>query len=399
MNTIHSLNYQSLNKCSKLNNFSGNKYSNVRFIQPLKPDTLTFSGKRNILKEYGINPDEVNVVSKLPAQIDKNTKLMLLEKIVEAHEQAAKNKEIGNFSDRCYATNMMFENGEWAVGSNIENTAENILCGERTSLPRLWNQTLEKLSLPKLKSDQAYKENTINGLKVRYLAMSSFKTPGEDLSAGGPCSDCLNWINEPRFFSPNTEIATIIKDQDNKYNLVVKNIKELLPYWNEGSSSVTDQPVKNLDKLEKTDKAITFMQENNITDENIYSLLEEAKSASSIAKTTELSGKNAAAAVLMDNKKTVSSERMDWTRRWFISPDLVAVTKAVQDQSNPVSSKVLAVAYYGNDSFPYIDSLGRISQDRGSGNTLVIKIEDNKIKVRTILDYMPYLYISSKKKS
>lgn len=391
------VNYTSYN-IKNINNMELKPYSaNVSLLKPLSQDTVSFSGKRNLLKEYGINPDEVEVVSQASVNIDKKTKTLLLEKVVEAYEHAAKNKELGNFSGRFFATNMMFENGKWAVSTNMENTAENGFCGERSALVRTWNQSLEKLSLKKLKTDNTYKEKAQQGLKARYLAMSSFNLPGEDTGAGSPCSDCLNWLNETRYFSPKAQIATIEKNPESgKYTLRMRNIKEVLPYWGENAVSTTDKSIKEL-KIEKTDKAQKFMAENNISEEALQKLLQEAKKVSENARTTELSDKNTAAAALFSNGKIESSEKMDWTRRWFISPDLVAITKGLQKKSTPEATKVLAVAYYGNDKTPYIDSLGRISQDRGTGNTLVLTVQNDEIKARTIYDYMPYLYISSKK--
>ena len=365
--------------------------SNLKSLNPLNKDTISFCAKRNILKEYGIKPDEVEVVSK--SSVDKPTKILLLKKLLQAHEHAAKNKELGNFTGRYFATNMMFENGEWSLSANIENTIENVFCGERSAVVRTWNQSLEKLSLKKLRTDKTYKEKAGQGLKAKYLAMSA----GDGLYSYNACSDCLDWLNEDRYFSPKTLIATLEKSPESgKFILKIRNIKEILPYWGENAHSITDKPIEHL-KIEKTEKAGKFIAENKISDETLRNLVQEAKTASEKVKTAELSGKNAAVSALFSNGKIAPGERMDWTRRWSISPDLIGITKYLQDKETPKDTKVLAIAYYGNNQSPHIDSLGRVSQDRGSGNTLVLNVHNDKIEVKTIYDYIPYLYISSKR--
>lgn len=411
-------------------NVSFKAVSNLKPLSMPQNDVVEFTGRRNILADYGINPDEVEVVSKSPQAIDRKTKILLIQKVLEAHEQAAKNKELGNLSGRTFATNMMFENGHWAVASNIENSDEIVLCGERSALVTVWNKTLSKLSLGKLRTDAAYKQKALNGLKVKYMAMSNFSPPGT-APAGNACSDCLSWMNLDRFFQASTQIAVINKDpQNGKYKLTIRPLTEQLPYWGKQQPSITDKPIESL-PVQISDRAKAAVVKANISQEQLIETIQKAKEAYEDAQTTELSDKKVAASVLLSPGDVISkAERMDWTRRWFIPPDILAASNGYQlvkqcqrliqsgmqnlqkvlpsggDNADLAQKlvghekddvKINAVAYYGNEKVPYIESLGRISQDRGSGDTLVVLVENDTVQVRTILDYMPYLYISSKK--
>lgn len=111
---------------------------------------------------------------------------------------------------------------------------------------------------------------------------------------------------------------------------------------------------------------------------------------------TELSDKKVGVAVLMSNNQIVTGKKFDWTRRWNSPAELNAVMKAF-DKFDDKNLEVKAVAYYGEKGVPDIKAMGMISQERGNKNTLIATIQNDQIKVRTILDYMPYLYISTKR--
>lgn len=399
-------------------------------MQPAK-DVVSFSGQKDIFKRNGIKPDQVLIKSK--DAIDRQTKLDLIEKVLEAHEHAVKNKTKGNYSGRCYATNMKLSNGKWTRATNIEITGETVLCGERSALVRAWNEDLE--ALPAI-NDKNRDEIAAKGHpKVEIMAMSSYKKPGTD-DCGNACSECLNWMNTKKFFSPTTKIATIEQDKETgQYILNVRDMSEQLPYWGSEMPSKTDKPINNL-KLNFSDRAKKAMQDHSISETRLFDTMKKAQEAYESNLTAEISyDHNVGAASLLDPGDIITKgERMEWTRRWYEPPELLAATtgyqflaramkaareglgkvnellgmlpegsdrqhflKELEEQKNG-DPRINAVAYYGDDNVPYIDSLGKLSQGRGGADTIILTIRDNKIEARTILDYMPHLYISSKKK-
>lgn len=397
---------------------------------------MTFKSKENLFEKYGINPDEVKVVSKTVPDLDAATKKMLIQKHLEALELAEKNSQLGNFSNRFFASSVMFENGKWSTASNIENSDEDAFCGERSAVVKGWNESLDDASLDKLKSDPGYKDQVNSGLKVKYLVYGD-----PCLSVLDSCADCLSWMNL-KYFGPKTVIAGMSQEAGSgKKILIAEKLTDVLPYYHEIGPSKTTKPVSTI-KIEDsdiTDRAKDALAKNNITKEALVEVVNKAKESYELNKTSELSDKNVGVAELLNpGNVIVPGERMDWTRRWFVKPDELAGANGYQfikkcqnilhsgaarleEMLPPIikfnnysvnikdfiaklkaspdeDPKIATVAYYGDDKLPYLASLGRISQGRGSADTLVLVIRDDKIKVSTIRDTMPYLYISSKKK-
>lgn len=429
---IQNITFKPEQKVKKSLPFNGYESPKLKLLPQIKQDTVSFTAKKDLIKKYGINLDEMQVITRNAPQVGNAEAKVLLEKVLEAHEQAAKNKELGNYSGRCYSSNINFDNGQWAVATNIENSPDVVLCGERSALVRVWNQTLQSLSLDKLRKDEAYLEAARKGLKVNYLAMSSFNYPGEDVGAGNPCSDCLSWLNLEKYFKHDTKIVTFERDpQTRQPKLIIRGIKEVLPHWGAQLESVTDKPIDSL-PVNISQRAKQSMEKHGITQQKLQELVEEAKQAQAAGVTSELSDKNVGtAALLTPGEMIIKGDRMDWTRRWNIPPDEMAAASGFQflkqlqqkaargvdilNEVGPWNAKndgfierfakhadeevaVKAVAYYGADKVPYLASLGRISQGRGAADTLIAVIRNDKIEIETILDYMPYLYISSKKK-
>lgn len=411
---------------NNINNFTSR---NVLKSSPLAHDIIQFSGKANLFKKYNINPNEVEVVSNNSARIDTKTKEMLIQKVLEAYEHALKNEALGNYSGRFFSFIAMFENGKWGPPTaNIENSTDNAFCAERSAIVATWNKFLENLSPVRLKNNSNYKQKAIESMKVKYLVRCSSLGPKQG-QEGTPCCDCLNWFNYDRFFNPHTEFANLSFDcTKNKYLLEIKKLDELLPYWGKHAPSLSEQDVFSL-PLEITPKAQNYIQQNNISEQTLQNMVQKAKETYTQSQTSELSDKNLACSVLLaPGNLIIADDRMDWTRRWFTPPDLLAASngfkfiKKCQDyikagknidklipedltidkealvKNIDETPKIHAIAYYGDDKVPYLEGLGRISQDRGSANTLVLVVQDNKIKIDTILGYMPFLYISSKKK-
>ncbi|NCB47960.1 hypothetical protein EOM81_13235 [bacterium] len=297
----------------------------------------------------------------------------------------------------------MLENGEWALGTNFEMASDEIMiCGERSAIPRVLNKFFEKLSLKRLEEEPEYLEKARNGLKVKYLAASSFKELGTDKSAADCCSDCLSWLNTEKCASDDTTIAYLLKNPETqKMELHLREIKESLPYGHE-NVSLTNENILEL-PLISTQKAKNQMCEENIGDKKLIEMLEDAKKAYETNTNANVSkceysdkSKNTTATVLFSDGKTVTAQRVDWTRRWFTDPALIAASIGLQNTGNN-KPEIVAIAYYGNTDVPNIQAMGRISQSRGNGDTLIVTAKDDTVNVRTILDYMPNLYVSSKK--
>lgn len=368
-----------------------------------KADSIAFSGSSTLLQKYDIKPS-IEIVSDTvdPSIISKGLKLKLLTKTLEAHEHAQKLSIIDAFSSgRKFATTTIFKNGKSEVGGPIGANAETATCGERTSLMGLWNKSIQALKLDdlkKLEDPKSFAQNFNEGTKVQYLAMSSNKPIGTDASAGTPCSDCLTWMNENKFFSDDTIIASIEPKSKEEITPVLKlrKVKELLPFRNEKSSKLNHQMgMIEFLPIKPTTNAKEYMKEKGIKNTHIQKLINQAKTAYDTNKTTELSGNNNAAAILFNDGKVETQGKFDYTSRWFDHPALTSISNTLSKDKN---KEVQAIAYYGDSDVPYISSLGKIAQERGSKDTLVATIQGDSTQVRTIQDYMPHMYISSKYK-
>lgn len=142
------------------------------------------------------------------------------------------------------------------------------------------------------------------------------------------------------------------------------------------------------------------MRNKGIESEQLLKALEAAKKAGSNSSTSEFSGVFDAAATLMSDGSIFDGVRFDWTARWTDPADLKAASDGVVFlRKRNQAANIDAVAYYG-DKPPSVYSLGVLGQPtRGGPDTLVVTVEGNgerdQIQVRTILDLMPNLYISS----
>lgn len=357
---------------------------------PLHPvgDVVRFRGQGTLAEKYGIDPAQVDLI-KNPALVLPVSKAELLERLLEAHEHARKNKLLGNYSGRQYSTNLLMGNGQWALGTNIELTRDTVLCGERSSLVNSWNAALARIPVETLQ-DESQKADVEKGLKGVLLAMSS----GDDVShpsAGSPCSECQSWLATDRYFGPDTIVTNLGKNEQGRYFIRARQMKELLPLLAQQVPSRTDKAIASL-PVHVSDKARAAMQAHGLGEAALVKLVKQAKEAYRTNETAVHSGKNTGSAVLLSNGKTVKGQRLDWTARWFESPELAAATRGVQRLHG---DRVQAVAYYGDAVMPEVKTLGILAQETWGGpDTLMAVIEQDAIQVRTIQDYMTDIYIS-----
>lgn len=402
---ITSLNINNKNKASN------NSY-NVIDLRAINADKVSFSGIGNILSRYKINPEEIQIFPSKNIHVDKETKEILIKKLLEAHEHAKKNVLTGNITKSGYSTNLGLVDGTWGEpATNFNNTSNSSICGERSSVLLGFNKLLKKMSLKKLEKSQQYREQFEKRFKVKYIVMSSAKEIGTDKNASSPCADCLSWFNTDKFFTDDSQIVFFGKDENGKLCVKMRSLKETLPYRNE-----KDSIIMGAKKLIELDFAVTpeaekVMQEKNISKKDVLNLLEKAKKAREINKNTKYTGLNVAASVLTNRRNIKTESKFDWSKRWIDEPAEEAAKKAIKQgqKSKAANTKIDAVAYYGNgsvvdekgvkhsESAVSLQTLGKLKMEHGSNSTLVISVVDDKIAVRTIDNYMPrqFEFVSS----
>lgn len=366
-------------------------------------DTVAFSGAEKTLalfNKYGITPKEIKVLSNI--KLDDKVKELLLKKLLKAHEHAKANVEAGNITKTGYATNIGFVNGIWGgVATNYNDTSLTSICGERSAVVMAYNKLLKKLA----KSNSLEKFD--KELNAKYVVMSSAKAIGEDKFAASPCADCLGWFNSDKVFRDDTQIIFFDKDELGNLALNSRTVKEILPLRREKDSLFTKSI--NIDSItpDISDSAKKSMKEKKISTNEIKTLIKRAKEVrEKNCHTDEYSGLNIAASVMADSKKITTESKFDWSKRWVDDPAEKAAKSLVKQQGK--NTKINAIAYYGNGTFEdnkgilHTESvvkpqtLGRIKGKHGDGSTIIISVVDNKIKVRTIDDYIPseYAYVT-----
>ena len=126
--------------------------------------------------------------------------------------------------------------------------------------------------------------------------------------------------------------------------------------------------------------------------------MQGAKNAYSNNKHAKFTSQNVGASVMDESGNVTSAKKIEWSKRWFVEPLEYAAAKALESQEP--GAKIIACGYYGTgstrqngkvqrDGVVSLQTLGRIKTDRGSSDTIVALIRNNKIAVRTIGDYMP----------
>jgi hypothetical protein len=221
----------------------------------------------------------------------------------------------------------------------------------------------------------------------------------------------------------------------------------MLPLNGLQQPSLSDESIDSL-PLSFSMRAQLAMPQKNINPDQVRQTLRLAKEAYEQNEFADMSKKNIGAAALLSNGMARPSARLDWTRRWFTPPDIAAATRAfytlpekrgtwsnllrqslvvIRDFFQPIlpqrvidmlnrwviglkdkiiqkhcEQRVNLIAYYGEEptEMPPIASLGLLAQPaHGGPDTLIGVIEKESsgqevIRIRTIEDYMPFIYIS-----
>ena len=367
-------------------NFSPIRFKGEEEIQEAPKD------KDSILEKYGINPDEIDVVaSSDDIAVGGAEKQELIKKILEAHDLARKNYQYGNITNRAFATNLCLTDGTWHLGTNFNNTrgALSSICGERTALLGAYNSYL----MNKPEVEDANRKDL--DFKVKYLAMSSHKPLGEDRDASCPCAECLSWFDTPRYFSDDTVIASLQRDDSGKLDLVLSKLSDYLPQRKKHATAPLG-PIQKL-PVKMTDKAREVAIRKNITSDDIRNQLATTTEEYDLNAQTETSGQNIAASVFANNR-VYAGTKIDFTKRWYIEPLELAAAKAIEDNGNDTHIDI--VCYVGDeikaptskiasDRVVNIKVLGELTSKFADKDTLVISTRSDKVDVKTIGDYMP----------
>ena len=158
---------------------------NMKFDSQLESSTLNKYGM-NILNTPFIFDEGVN--------LGLGERYLIVEKLIEAHEVAKANVLAGNITGRGFATNVCTNDFYWSVGTNFNNTRNDIssVCGERSAILSSYNEALLRFSKnPKRKFD----------FKIKYLCMASNDELEDVKETITPCEDCLSWLNTNRYFN------------------------------------------------------------------------------------------------------------------------------------------------------------------------------------------------------
>lgn len=395
---IQRVNFQFLPKVSF------GRANSKRNFQNRKPQTDTFErrattpGNYPLIKKYKLNPDEIEIKSNDSIYIDKEQKALFIEKLLEAHELAKKNVNMGNLVGLGFASNMCLADDTWHLATNFNNTRNDIssICGERSAVIVAYNDFLKKALEEKT-------GETTSDFRVKYIAMSSAKPLGEDKNASSPCADCLSWFNTTKHFDDDAKIVFFTKDKkENKMYLEFRTLKEILPM--RGRDEIDSMPNSSSTRLTSivmSSDAKRIMDEKGIDTDDIRKTLLRAKERYLRTDFTTYSSQNIAACIQTRGHR-FTAPKIDWSKRWFVEPAEFAIAKSFEKFNETIAPDI--IAYYGDnlaqsentiekDGIVSIKTLGRIKAIDPKSEPLIVLVNDNdEIDVRSINDYMPNMF-------
>ncbi len=346
-----------------------------------------------LFKKYGIDVFKIPFVSEIDFEIDNTKKVTILQKLLEAHELALINVKAGNITGRGFATNACTYDGYWSIGTNFNNTRNDIssICGERSAILSAYNDALIRFS--KSNSDEFV-------FKIKYLCMAQSIKFENMTKTAVPCEDCLSWLNTNRYFDDNTTIFSFEKNDELGVFVRATKLCELLPYKDFVTSNIYSPDKEILSSA----RAKETMAEEKISNDDIYKLLKTSFDTYKNNAMTNISNQNIACTILTD-ENIYSQNKADWTKRWHVEPLEACVYKARNLEKN---LKIRAISYFGdeyakNDNIKYLDkivsikTLGRIRQKYAQNSTLLILNFDERVLVITLGEYLPKKFIQGYK--
>lgn len=348
-----------------------------------------------LVKEYGIDFINIPIISDFKLNIPLNEKTEITEKLLEAHKLALANIKAGNITKRGFAANVMTNDGYWSIGTNFNNTRNDVssICAERSAILTSYNEALIRFSEQNLKELD---------FKIKYICMAQ----SEELSAikdgAVPCEDCLSWFNTTRYFDDNTLIFSF-ENKNNILSLKADRLTDFLPYRNYNLSN----SYKSKKTVKYSPLAIKAVEKYNFNSSDIINLVDLCKKLYDENSHVKVSNQNVVCSIIA-NGKIYSASKTDWTKRWFVEPLEFASAKAIENEGK--NCKISAICYFGDNSSinsatkeEFIDggisikSLGRIRQKYAEYDALlVLNLKDN-VLVTTIGEYLPKKFIQGYK--
>ena len=312
---------------------------------------------------------------------------VLVAKALETYTAVQKEAvEHQNFSDFHVHAAVELSNGAWASAPNIELSREVTLCAERTAI-------LAALA------------NAPAGTKVKTVVVSNSGGDFKKL-----CAECLSWLATGKFFSPDTEVVSVARDPaTGRVSISIRTLKSILPYHLDADRqpSLSDKPVSSL-------QVSLSQAAAGASASAAQSLMAQAAKTYGKGAADKFSAKPSAAAVRLSDSRTASAVRFQWAARFSEYEDLGAASQALEASAKRRArlAKVLgwfglekrfaaalaapsieAIAYYGADTdLPPIASIGRLTRQGAGPETLIIRIEDGRVSVRTLGEYMTEIY-------
>ena len=348
--------------------------------------TFDNSMENSVLNKYGMNILNTPFVYDDDIELGLGEKYIIVEKLIEAHEFAKINVLAGNITGRGFATNVCTADRAWSLGTNFNNTRNDIssVCGERSAILASYNEALLRYSRrPIGKFD----------FKIKYLCMASNIELDEITKMIAPCEDCLSWLNTNKYFNFNTLVFSFERLENRELVVRASRLANFLPFKTYATS--VDFSLNKEIRFSKNSQV--SLVKFKLGPSNMLELLSETYKTFCENNLTSISKQNICASIIA-NDEIITSSKIDWTKRWYVEPLEAAAASAIDKYKQYTVIK--AIAYFGNetsvqneqihnDGVVSIKSLGRIRQKYASNDTLIVLNYQNYILITTIGEYLP----------
>ena len=318
----------------------------------------------------------------------------MLHKIIEVNEMALKYHKYVVSSSIYNSTLVEMNNGVIGKSVGAEGHQEMPVCAEQGAIADAMKQTVSRVDL-KMLDDSGSPLSRKNMPKAQRVFHA-----GDRLQ---PCGSCLDWMQAGNFFRPDTEILALHKvGGNNKEFLIdIKYVKDLIPLSFTERGSFSNKPLEYL-PIHLSDNAKRVLRNSDrFNQEDLKRLLALAKRDYfdalynfNLKPRTRL---GVSTALLLESGHVAAAPHIELRRSIHAMPDITAFSKALaknMDMHNRQlkNPKVFAVAYFGVDpEIPRPYNLNAFAHPNwGSSDVIIISIQGDIIKARTIGDYLPY---------
>ena len=349
----------------------------------------------SLIQKYEIDFLNFPVISDVDVELSLADKAIIIDKLLQAHNLAKINVQAGNITNRGFASNICTKDGIWGLGTNFNNTRNDIssVCGERSAILCAYNNALINFA-------KDNNQEKVFDFKIKYICMAQDIDLNKITTSAVPCEDCLSWINTNRFFDDETYIFSFEKNHQGELALRITTMMELLPYKNVLTSNKFDLSKE----IKITKSAQKSIEKNNIQQETLLNLLKKAYENYSNNNLAQISNQNIACSILA-NDEIFIAKKVDYSKRWFSDVLELASYKAIEKYQD--ITNIQAIAYFGdeiindksklNDGVVSLKALGRIRQKYATNETLLVLNLSDKIIITTIGGYLPKKFIQGYK--